>query len=130
MTITHFEEILKRRPQEINDHNIIVPLPARPHNPWHTGASHERLVDLGFLAKRAVVVFCKGRLELDCNLLACDGVHSQKNGTYGRMSYSARRDTTIRGLLTTTTIGDLLFEAVFPTKGKVHARQKLGWTAC
>lgn len=86
MAIAHFEEILKRRSQEINDHNVVVTLSARPHNPWYACASHKGFVNLGFLSKRTVVVFCIGRLKLDSNLLSRDCVDPEKNCAYGGVS--------------------------------------------
>ena len=45
MTITHLEQVLQRRAKEINNHNIVITLSPRPHDPWYSGAAHESLVD-------------------------------------------------------------------------------------
>ena len=72
MPVAHPEEVLERRPEEVDDHDVVVALTARPVDPGHARAAHESLVNLGLLLERRG--FGNGRLELDGDFLSGDGV--------------------------------------------------------
>ena len=80
MSVADLEEILQGGPKEINDHDVVVALFARVHDPGHAWASHERLVNLGLLAKGGREGTWDGGLELDCDFFSGYGVHAEEDG--------------------------------------------------
>ena len=79
MPVAHAEEVLERRPEEVDDHDVVVALLGRPVDPWDTGTTHECLVDFALLLERRRL--CNGRLELDGDFFACDGVYALEDGS-------------------------------------------------
>ena len=78
--VAHAEEILEGGPEEVDDHDVVVALLARPVDPGHTGTTHQSLVDLALLLERRRLG--NRRLELDGDFLACDGVHALEDGAW------------------------------------------------
>ncbi len=78
VAVAPLEEVLERRPEEVDDHDVVVALPSRPHNPRDARATHECLVYLRLLLQRTVLRDCG--FELDGDLLARDGVHAEEHG--------------------------------------------------
>ena len=114
MPVTHAEQVLERRTQQVDDHDVVVALLAGPVDPGDTRAAHEGLVDLALLLERRG--FCNGRLELDGHLFACDGVNALEDGSCSRESIQEWRKPEERDRRTTTTDCNLLLKAVFATE--------------
>ena len=79
--VAHPEEVLERGPEEVDDHDVVVALPARPVDPGDAGAAHEGLVDFALLLEGRGL--CYGGLELDGDFLACDRVDALEDGSCG-----------------------------------------------
>lgn len=77
MTVAHLEQVFKRGPHEVNNHDIVIALLPGPHDPRHASSAHQRLVYPRLLLQRAVPCDC--RLDFDCNLLARDRVHAEEH---------------------------------------------------
>lgn len=80
MFVADLEEILQGGSEEIDDHDIIVALFAGVHDPGNAWATHERLVNLGFLAKGGCEGTWNGWLEFDSDFFPSYGVHAEENG--------------------------------------------------
>lgn len=80
MTIAHLEEVLERRTEEVDDHDVVLSLFARIENPGNSWTAHEALVYLRFVSEGAVFRDC--RLNLDRDLFARNVVDAIENGTY------------------------------------------------
>ena len=78
MAVTHLEEVLEGRAEEIDDHDVVLSLLSRIEDPRHAWAAHETLVYLGLVSEGAM--FRDGRFNLDSNLLPRDVVHAIKYG--------------------------------------------------
>ena len=79
VAVAHAEEVFERGAEEVDDHDVVVALSARPVDPGDTGTTHECLVDLALLLERRGL--CNGGLELDGDFLACDGVDALEDGS-------------------------------------------------
>ncbi len=80
MAVAHAEEIFEGGAEEVDDHDVVVALAARPVDPGDAGAAQEGLVDLGLLLERRRL--CNGGLELDGDFLASHGVHALEDGAW------------------------------------------------
>lgn len=79
MTVAHLEEVLERRPEEVDDHDVVFSLFARVEDPRDSWTAHEALVYLRFVSERAVFRNCG--LDFDGDLLAGDVVDAIKDGS-------------------------------------------------
>lgn len=77
--IANPEQVLEAWATEVDDHDVVIALPPRPHHPRNAavGPAHERLVDTGLLLEHGV--FCVCGLDLDGDLLARDGVRTHED---------------------------------------------------
>lgn len=82
MSIADLEEIFQRGTEEIDDHDVVVALLARVHNPGHAWTAHEGLVDFGLLAEGRREGPRYRWLELDCDFFARYGVNAEEDGAY------------------------------------------------
>ena len=46
IAVTHAKEVFKRRTEQVNDHDVVIALSARVHDPGDAGTTHKSLVDL------------------------------------------------------------------------------------
>jgi hypothetical protein len=46
--VAEIEKILKRRSEKVKNHCVVITFRAKSSDKWHTNASGESLVDLGF----------------------------------------------------------------------------------
>ena len=84
LAVAEVEQIFERRPEQIDDHRIIIALCSEPANERYTDSSSEGLVDLGFVLELGVLRL--DRLEFDRDLLARDDVDAEVDITCTRRS--------------------------------------------
>lgn len=118
MSVADLEEILQGGTQEIDDHDVIVALSAGVHDPGNARTTHERLVDLGFLAEGRRERAWNGWLELDSDFFARYGVHAEEDGACGTHEATAKCART--KTRTAATVGDFFLESVLAAKCNVH----------
>jgi hypothetical protein len=120
MTIAQFEEIFEGGTEEVDNHDIIVALLARPDYPGHAGATHQSLVNLGLVLQWTVLLL-HGRLQLDCHFFARHCMNSIKDGSWTTAKCIKKKEKVRqeRGR-TTATNSELFLETILATKGKVH----------
>jgi len=53
--VAEIEKILKRRSEKVKNHCVVITFCAKPSDKWHTNASGESLVDLGFILELQVL---------------------------------------------------------------------------
>lgn len=118
MFVADLEEILQGGSEEIDDHDIIVALFAGVHDPGNAWATHEGLVNLGFLAKGGCEGTWNGWLEFDSDFFPSYGVHAEENGACKMdETTNARCTDQVR---TAATVCDLLLESVLAAERDVH----------
>ena len=78
MSIAEFEEVFKRGAEQIDDHDIVVALLARPYHPWYARSTHQRLVNPRFMLQWTRLLF-HYRFQLDRHFFPCYFVHSVKD---------------------------------------------------
>jgi hypothetical protein len=118
MAIAHLEEVLERRAQQVDDHDVVVALTAGPHYPGNARATHESLVYLRFLLQRTVLG--NGRLEFYRDFLPCNGVYTEEDLACGGVRTRAWRGLTRAH--TAATDSNLLLEPVLAAKSEIHGR--------
>ena len=98
--------ILTSRPEEIQDHRVVITLGAKPAGKGNAGAASEGLVRLALILELGM--FSLDGLEFDGDFLARDDVDAEVD-------------------ITKRSAPDLLPEAVFTTHTEVHTRWRRGW---
>ena len=73
--MAEIEKILKRRTKKVKNHCVVITFRAKPSDKWHTNASGESLVDLGFVLELRVLGF--NRFELDGHLFPRNNVDAE-----------------------------------------------------
>lgn len=95
MSVTHSEEVFERRPQQVDDHDVVVPLLARPHNPRNSRSTHESLIYFRLLFEGTRS--CNGGFEFDGDLLTGHCVNTLKNRAFkGVIEAKASKEKTTR----------------------------------
>jgi hypothetical protein len=84
LAVAEVEEILKRRPEEIKDHRVVIALGAEPPHKRHANTTSEGFVDLALVFELGVLSL--DRLELDSDLFAGNNVDAEVDVTWTTLS--------------------------------------------
>jgi hypothetical protein len=79
LPVAEVEEVLKGRPEEVQDHGVVVALSTIPPHEGNSNPAGKSLVDLRLIFQLRVLSL--DGLELDGDLLAGDDVDSEVNIT-------------------------------------------------
>jgi hypothetical protein len=75
LAVAKVEQILERRPEEIQDHCVVIALGAEPPHERHADATSEGLVDLALILELGMLGL--DRFELDRDLLARNNIDAE-----------------------------------------------------